>query len=570
MRVAKCFVLIAAALACLPAAAGVTVIDPPIGSKALAELPAPMHAHVLDVKVGKGEFSRTAIGDYVVFSQTFESDTAESIGLRLVGMSLPEGSALVLSHGGAERPLPSSWSERSSVWLPALRPGTTLSVQVPKTYSDVARFSVGAVEFEPASNSAKAPNPGVGPINYSCVSTPSLDLSAKSVVNVRIAKREVTLVCSGVLLNNASVDFRALVMGAAHCEDDPEMLDNNEVELDTTEYRLFTFNGQAECGAAEFEVAAFGPQVMDASVVGVAGDTILYDLSAPVEPRFDAQFAGWNRSSAGAGPSGAGRATAAYSIHHMSNRPRQWFRDTDGFLEASARPRYDCTDVSNGCFLWTAIAEDSAQDGQIGPGSSGAPLFDGDGRVVGELEGGGGGEIPGGIGGGFRALASLWVDDLDGARAIVSALDPTASGVVTLDSVALPPVPAPTVTLLANPSSVTAGDSVRLSWTSENADACFSSGDWAGNRPTNGQTDLVLDEEGTSEFTLSCSGIGGESQMTVSVDVLSPTPTPTPTPSPTASPGGGSGGGAGEFVWLLLLPALVRVRSHFARTSKGV
>ena len=79
--------------------------------------------------------------------------------------------------------------------------------------------------------------------------------------------------------------------------------------------------------------------------------------------------------------------------------------------------------------------------------------------------------------------------------------------------------PAPTLSLVATPSSVTSGSSATLSWSSTNATSCTASGAWSGGRPTssNGQTVGPLLATGT--YTLTCSGAGGVASQSVTVAV---------------------------------------------------
>jgi hypothetical protein len=95
----------------------------------------------------------------------------------------------------------------------------------------------------------------------------------------------------------------------------------------------------------------------------------------------------------------------------------------------------------------------------------------------------------------------------------------SASDSVTVSVGAAPPA-APEVTLSANPTSVSSGDSTTLSWSSTNADGCTASGDWSGSLGTSGsmaRNNLQVDQT----YTLTCSGPGGSASDNVSVTVIS-------------------------------------------------
>jgi hypothetical protein len=106
----------------------------------------------------------------------------------------------------------------------------------------------------------------------------------------------------------------------------------------------------------------------------------------------------------------------------------------------------------------------------------------------------------------------------------------------------------PTVTFTASAATVTAGEPVTLTWSSQNTTACTASGStaWTGPEPTSGSTAIAI--SGTEVLTLTCTGPGGSSSpMSVTV---------TATPPPPSSRGGGSM----DIAILLLLAAALIVR----------
>jgi len=94
--------------------------------------------------------------------------------------------------------------------------------------------------------------------------------------------------------------------------------------------------------------------------------------------------------------------------------------------------------------------------------------------------------------------------------------------------------PAPTVSLRANPASLTSGSTATLSWSSTNATSCAASGGWSGVKSTSGSTSTGA-LTATTNFSLSCTGAGGTSAAaaTVTVSQTPPAPAVTLTASPT-------------------------------------
>ena len=87
----------------------------------------------------------------------------------------------------------------------------------------------------------------------------------------------------------------------------------------------------------------------------------------------------------------------------------------------------------------------------------------------------------------------------------------------------------PTVTLTANPTNITSGDTSILTWTSTNADYCVTSGDWSGEVPRSGTR--TVSPTTYAEYTIICANSGRQvsAHTTINVSPAPPAPIPTPT-----------------------------------------
>jgi hypothetical protein len=92
----------------------------------------------------------------------------------------------------------------------------------------------------------------------------------------------------------------------------------------------------------------------------------------------------------------------------------------------------------------------------------------------------------------------------------------TASQAVTI-TVSSNPDPGPTVSLSANPTTINAGQSTTLAWSSTNATSCTASGGWGGAQPLAGE--LIVLTASTATYTLTCTGAGGSTARSVTVTV---------------------------------------------------
>ncbi len=80
------------------------------------------------------------------------------------------------------------------------------------------------------------------------------------------------------------------------------------------------------------------------------------------------------------------------------------------------------------------------------------------------------------------------------------------------------PAPEPAITVTANPSTVSAGGTSTLSWSTSNADSCSASGGWSGTKALNG-SEVTAALNASTTFQLSCSGTGGTTSRSVTVIV---------------------------------------------------
>lgn len=113
----------------------------------------------------------------------------------------------------------------------------------------------------------------------------------------------------------------------------------------------------------------------------------------------------------------------------------------------------------------------------------------------------------------------------------------------------LPPGLAPVVSVA--PTSITAGMSATVTWSSINTTACAASGSWSGSLASNGSMSVTPAAAGTYTYTLMCSNPHGSTP--------SNSATLTVTAAPPPSSGGGGGGGL-DGTMILMLAGLAGAR----------
>jgi len=90
-------------------------------------------------------------------------------------------------------------------------------------------------------------------------------------------------------------------------------------------------------------------------------------------------------------------------------------------------------------------------------------------------------------------------------------------------------VPSPTLSLKANPATVSTGGEATLSWTSQNTQSCTASGDWSGKKSKSGYQ-TVKNITSSRTYQLTCAGTTKKVSATVKVAVIATLPPPAPPP----------------------------------------
>ncbi len=85
----------------------------------------------------------------------------------------------------------------------------------------------------------------------------------------------------------------------------------------------------------------------------------------------------------------------------------------------------------------------------------------------------------------------------------------------------------PTVTISAEPATITLGQSLALTWSSTDATSCNASGDWSGNKPTSGRETVMPNSAGNKNYVLTCFNPDGSASDTARATVLNPVPATT-------------------------------------------
>ena len=279
---------------------------------------------------------------------------------------------------------------------PGLAPATLPAASVP----------LSAPSGETASSAGYTPLALPCSINVACPEGNGYSDAAKA--TVRIVQGGDA--CSGVLLNNTEQDGAPYVLTARHC---------GTPSVGQTVTWRFDFNYQSSTCADPIDTPS-AQSITGATVIAAGsgiGDFALLELSQPIPEYYDVVFAGWSIKD--------NAPSSSVTIGHPKKDIKKITVDDD--------PLADANDS------WVATFD----HGCIESGSSGAPLFNGNGQVIGHLRsalaidpdacsGPGGDDNAATIL--FPKLKTIWDQGASGQR-ISDFLDPENTGRESLNSI---------------------------------------------------------------------------------------------------------------------------------------
>lgn len=102
------------------------------------------------------------------------------------------------------------------------------------------------------------------------------------------------------------------------------------------------------------------------------------------------------------------------------------------------------------------------------------------------------------------------------------------------------PLPLPVVALSIVPTSIAVGQSIAVSWSSQNSSACSAVGPWTGSLPLTGDENATIYEPGTYDIGVECSGPGGSTYRYMQVEVVGEPVAVTMSADPVSVPVGGT------------------------------
>ncbi|MCP9234402.1 proprotein convertase P-domain-containing protein [Lewinella sp. JB7] len=348
------------------------------------------------------------------------SPGAKSLNLGFTGYRLPQGAELYLATEEVRYgPFTSADNaDHAQFWSPLL-PGDELLIEL--VMPDAGREGTGlvlsSVNHDFVGVADQSGHCNIDVVCGSADGFPLIDDYRDVIRSVAAYTLNGRSQCTGFLVNNTNQDGRPFFITAEHCNVDessaPSLVAYWNFENSSCRPPDSAENGAA--GNGKLEVFNSGARLRARHL---PTDLVLLEFDDPVNPRADAFFAGWSNEA-------TAPADGVLTVHHPNVEEKR--------ITYSYQP----TAVSNitGDSLYAAgdfLRVPTWDAGTTQAGSSGAPLFDLDGRVRGQLFGGrascerDGDDM-------FGFLHRSWTGGGTPDTRLVDWLDPNQTGAVTLD-----------------------------------------------------------------------------------------------------------------------------------------
>ena len=321
-------------------------------------------------------------GDERMWFYSIHAPGAKALTVYFDQFFIPEGGKLFLYNTDKSRIIGAFTAMNNNtekLFSTALIPGDRIILEynqaagiseVPQLHiSDIAYAYRGIPEFKEGTGFGSS---GPCEVNVNCVEGAAWQDEKKGVMRIGVKKFGATFWCSGSLLNNTRQDKTPYVLTADHCG-------KGATPQDISEW-IFYFNYEsATCPNPSLEPPYHS--MTGASVKAASGDVnikgsdfFLLMLNHTIPDTFDVWFNGWNRRDTDS--------QYGVGIHHPQGDIKKISTYTTPLISTNWNGHPEMTHWE---LTWAGTLNGH---GVTEGGSSGSPLFDPSGRIVGALTGG--------------------------------------------------------------------------------------------------------------------------------------------------------------------------------------
>lgn len=315
------------------------------------------------------------VNDLHVWRYRITSKDAYSLMLMFKNMQLPDDSSLFLYNEDMSYvvgPVTNNYNKESDIYPTELVPGSSIIVELVikgNSYKpDTSYFTIDNVShdfldvFEVAGNTNNLYEILKCHNDVNCDIGSEWQTHKRSVAFMLIGGQ---YYCSGSLINNANYDGKSLFLSASHCFDHTS---NGAART------VFYFNYEKEkCNGPKQNYNTNDQiiKISGASQVSINHnlDMLLLQLNDRIPSSYKPYFAGWDRSDTAP--------LKGIVIHHPVANPKKITIDNQPLI-------VNTSPVLNGTYPPGTLWQSQPDSGSLQSGSSGSPLFNQNGKIVGQ------------------------------------------------------------------------------------------------------------------------------------------------------------------------------------------
>jgi len=330
---------------------------------------------------------QTKVANGSVWRLILHSTGAKALSVTFGRFYIPEQGKLFLYDVNKKKKIGAFTSENNTAnreMATEILPGESVIIEYyqPLGVSDLPQLVISELlyvyrspGYDPAANFKNFGEAGTCEVNVNCPEGQPFSNQKQGVVRMFIRSGSSAFWCTGSLMNNTNRDFKPYILSAAHCREGAPLTDFSKW--------VFYFNYESStCANPLIEPAS--KTMSGATLISISGSTtnqsdfMLVKLNQAIPLDYNAWYFGWSRETT-SNPGAVG-------IHH----PAGDIKKISSVLNAPvAVNTYGGTPDPNGTDWQVNWRSTASGFGVTEPGSSGSPLINVDGKIIGTLSGGG-------------------------------------------------------------------------------------------------------------------------------------------------------------------------------------
>lgn len=364
--------------------------------------------------ISEGVWESESNGDKV-FYLSIKSSGAYSLSILFDHFRLPKGAKLFV-YSSDHKHVRGSFTYKNNKWNKILPIAPVKGDEIILEYHEPSN-----VDFQGEMHISTIAHDYKNIFNYLSESTKGFGSSGSCNVNINCDDNEMwqllkhsvckitfnNWLCTGALINNTKQDGKPYFLTANHCISD---------DYDASA-AIFYFN--YESIACDNTDGGTDQTISGSTIIATPPHTTidfsLLELSVTPPPSYQPYFSGWNRDIADP--------ESATSIHHPSGDIKKITKSYDGATTG---------DYGEGYEQYAHWWIDEWDEGTTEGGSSGSPLFDEDGKIIGDLTGGEA-SCSYNFNDYYQQFHRSWNEFTDSNYSLKSWLDPISAGVISLN-----------------------------------------------------------------------------------------------------------------------------------------